>query len=149
MCKNVKYWKIFIAIFFGLQCYLYRYLNPNQICIPDSDPQLSKTSKQSRIRKTALSNLFASCGSGCGSGYMVLMTKNSKNIGTVWKSLVLKKELPALKNIKILTFFHFCVSFLPAWILIRIQQLKLTRIHADPDAEPQPCCKVALSLQKI
>jgi hypothetical protein len=34
----------------------------------------------------------------------------------------------------------FCLSFLPSWIRIRIQQLKLMRIHADPD--PQPWYKI-------
>jgi hypothetical protein len=34
-------------------------------------------------------------------------------------------------------FFYFCGSFLPSWLRIQIQQLKLMRIHADPD--PKPC----------
>ncbi len=48
----------------------------------------------------------------------------------------MQQEMPsALKSMKILDFFYFCGSFLPSWI--RIQQLKLMRIHADPD--PKPC----------
>jgi hypothetical protein len=43
---------------------------------------------------------------------------------------------------KILYFFQFFGSFLPSafklLIRIRIQQLKLMRIHADPDTDPQP-----------
>jgi hypothetical protein len=39
---------------------------------------------------------------------------------------------------KFWTFFYFCGSFLPSWIRIRIQQLKLMRIHADPDPDPKP-----------
>jgi hypothetical protein len=35
-------------------------------------------------------------------------------------------------------FFYFCGSFLPSWIRIRIQQIKLMRIHADPDTDPKP-----------
>jgi hypothetical protein len=55
------------------------------------------------------------------------------------KPLALKREHPVLKNMKILDFFYFCGSFLPSWI--RIQQLKLMRIHEDPD--PKPCLDVA------
>jgi hypothetical protein len=35
---------------------------------------------------------------------------------------------------KILSFFNFLGSFLPSWI--RIQKLKIMRIHADPDPKP-------------
>jgi hypothetical protein len=35
------------------------------------------------------------------------------------------------QNMKFMIFFYFCGSFLPFWI--RIQQLKLMRIYADPD----------------
>ncbi len=38
----------------------------------------------------------------------------------------LKREHPALRNIKCFTFYYFCRWFLPSWILI--QQLKLKRI---------------------
>jgi hypothetical protein len=51
------------------------------------------------------------------------------------KPSALKKEHPALQNMKILYFFYICRSFLPSWF--RIQQLKLMRINADPD--PHPC----------
>ncbi len=49
----------------------------------------------------------------------------------------------------ILDFFlcfvgHFCPpgsgSGSAIWMRIRIQQLKLVRIHADPDTDPKPCC---------
>ncbi len=36
---------------------------------------------------------------------------------------------------KIPDYFYFFGSFLPSWI--RIQQLKLMRIHADPDPDPK------------
>jgi hypothetical protein len=39
-----------------------------------------------------------------------------------------KRKKPA-----IIFFLYICGSFLPSWIRIRIQQLKLMRIHADPD----------------
>jgi hypothetical protein len=46
------------------------------------------------------------------------------------KPSAVKREHPVLKNMKILDFFLFlCGSFLPSWIRIRIQQLKLMRIH--------------------
>jgi hypothetical protein len=52
------------------------------------------------------------------------------------KPSTLKREHPALQNMKILyLLFIFCGSYLPSWI--RIQRVKLMRIHADPD--PQPC----------
>jgi hypothetical protein len=61
------------------------------------------------------------------------------------KLSALKREHPALQNMKIMIFFYFCGSFLPSWIRIRIQQLKLMRIHADPDPDtdpdPKPCLK--------
>jgi hypothetical protein len=49
-----------------------------------------------------------------------------------------KSEQPALQRMKILSFFLFFGSFFPSWIRIRIQQLKLMRIHADPDTDPDP-----------
>ncbi len=63
------------------------------------------------------------------------------------KHSALKSEHPALKNMNILYFFIFvfCGSLLPSWnritfkMWIRIQQLKLMRMHADPD--PQPCAQ--------
>ncbi len=56
------------------------------------------------------------------------------------KDALATREHPALQNMKILYFSIFVghFSFLPSWI--RIQQLKLMRIHADPD--PQPCFNV-------
>jgi hypothetical protein len=55
------------------------------------------------------------------------------------KPSALKREQPELKIMKILDFTYFSGSFLPSWI--RIQQLKLMRIHADPDTDPdqKPC----------
>jgi hypothetical protein len=41
----------------------------------------------------------------------------------------LKREHPALQNMKFINFFYFCGSFLPSWIRIRIQPNK---INADP-----------------
>ncbi len=58
------------------------------------------------------------------------------------KPSALKREHPALQKMKILSFFLFFWDiFLPSWIRIRIQQLKLKRIHADPDTDPdsKPC----------
>jgi hypothetical protein len=53
------------------------------------------------------------------------------------KPSALKKEHPALPNMKILYFFYFCGSFLPSWIRIRIRNLNAdpdpaTQINADP-----------------
>jgi hypothetical protein len=45
------------------------------------------------------------------------------------KPSALKKEHPALQNMKILYFFYICRSFLPSWIRIRIQQPKSKRIR--------------------
>ena len=45
------------------------------------------------------------------------------------RSLKLAKEKKSSNNF----FFYICGSFLPSWIRIRIQQLQLMRIHADPD----------------
>ncbi len=42
------------------------------------------------------------------------------------------------KRWKFCPFFYFLGSFLPSWIRIRIQQLKLMRIHADPDPDTDP-----------
>jgi hypothetical protein len=56
------------------------------------------------------------------------------------KPSALKREHPVLKNMKILDFFLFL------WVIFAlldpdpIQQLKLMRIHADPD--PKPCQRV-------
>jgi hypothetical protein len=47
----------------------------------------------------------------------------------------------------ILDFLYFCGSFLPSWIRIRIQQLKLMRIHADPDPDTDPDPKPCLQLR--
>ncbi len=66
------------------------------------------------------------------------------------KPSALKREHPALQNMKILYFFsiivgHFCPtgsgsgSAILMRIRIRIQQPKLMRIHADPDPDPKPC----------
>jgi hypothetical protein len=59
------------------------------------------------------------------------------------KPSALKKEHPALQNMKILYFFYFCGSFLPSWIRIRIRNLNkdpdpATQINADPDTDPDP-----------
>jgi hypothetical protein len=52
------------------------------------------------------------------------------------RSIQLSKEnIQCFKNVKILYFFIFFCQFLPSWIRIRIQQLKLMQIHVDP----QPC----------
>ncbi len=48
-----------------------------------------------------------------------------------------KENIQYFKTWKFFTFLYFCGSFLPFLIQIRIQQLKLMRIHADLD--PQPC----------
>jgi hypothetical protein len=48
-----------------------------------------------------------------------------------------KENIQHFKTWNFLTFFYFSGSFFPSWIRIRIQQLKLMRIHADPD--PKPC----------
>jgi hypothetical protein len=58
-----------------------------------------------------------------------------------------KREHPALQKMKILDFFLFCGSFLPSWIRIRIQQLKLMRIHADPDPDPKPWKNAVLRIR--
>jgi hypothetical protein len=60
------------------------------------------------------------------------------------KPSALKKEYPALQNMKILYFFYFCGSFLPSWIRIHILNLNAdpdpaTQINADPDPDPKPC----------
>ncbi len=73
--------------------------------------------------------------SGSGSGSRVLMTK-------IWqKTYRWKKNLIIflIKNWILLIsrplyFFLCCVSFLPSWIRMRIQQLKLMPIRADPEA---------------
>ncbi len=44
-----------------------------------------------------------------------------------------KENIQHFKTWKFFTFFYICESFLPSWI--RIQPLKLMRIHADA----QPC----------
>ncbi len=44
-----------------------------------------------------------------------------------------KKNIQHFKSWKFFTIFYICGSFLAFWIRIRIQQLKLMRIHADPD----------------
>jgi hypothetical protein len=49
------------------------------------------------------------------------------------KPSALKREHPALQNMKIFTFFYICGSFLPSWIRIRIQQLKLLQIQIRID----------------
>jgi hypothetical protein len=47
----------------------------------------------------------------------------------------LKREHPALKNMTFLyLFFYFCGLFMQFWI--RIQQLRLKRIYADPYPKP-------------
>ncbi len=40
-----------------------------------------------------------------------------------------KENIQYLKTWKFWTFFYFCGSFLPSWIRVRIQQLKLMRIR--------------------
>jgi hypothetical protein len=47
-----------------------------------------------------------------------------------------KENIQHFKTLKFYTFFNICGSFLPSWIRIHIQQLKLMRIHADPDPQP-------------
>ncbi len=55
------------------------------------------------------------------------------------RSLQLSKEnIQHFKTWNFLIFSYFCRSLLPSWIRIRIQQLKLMRIHADLDPDPQP-----------
>ncbi len=48
------------------------------------------------------------------------------------KPAALKREHPALPNMKFINFFFYCGSFLPSW---------LTRLNPDPisDLDPQPC----------
>jgi hypothetical protein len=48
-----------------------------------------------------------------------------------------KENIQHFQNMRILYFFYICGSFLPSWIRIRIQQLKLMMIHADSDTDPQ------------
>ncbi len=59
-----------------------------------------------------------------------------------------KENIQHFKIWKFLIFSYICGWFLPSWIriLIRIQQLKLMRIHADPD--PQPCHKATSQIVK-
>jgi hypothetical protein len=45
------------------------------------------------------------------------------------KPSALKREHPALQNMKILYFFYIRGTFLPSWIRIRVQQIKLMRIR--------------------
>jgi hypothetical protein len=45
------------------------------------------------------------------------------------KPSALKKEHPALQNMKILHFSYFCESFFPSWIRIR-------NLNANPDPDP-------------
>ncbi len=52
------------------------------------------------------------------------------------KPSALKKEHPALQNIKFMTFFYVCGSFTPSWILNRIQGP-----NRDTDPDPQHCFK--------
>ncbi len=42
--------------------------------------------------------------------------------------------------------FYICGSFLPSWIRIRIQQLKLMRIHEDPDSQPWSIFVISLTI---
>jgi hypothetical protein len=53
------------------------------------------------------------------------------------KPSALKREHPALHNMKFLNFFYFCGSFLPSWIRTRIPNTdpdpdSLTRLNPDP-----------------
>ncbi len=64
------------------------------------------------------------------------------------KPSALKSEHPALQKMKILSFFQFFGHFFPSWI--RIQQLKLMRIHAgpDPDTDPDPKTWFCLKMER-
>jgi hypothetical protein len=75
--------------------------------------------------------LQAKCVCACGGG----------GGGTIANKLVLqiKERRYDKTNMKILYFFYICGSFFPSWIRIRIQQLKLMRIHADPDPSLDVC----------
>jgi hypothetical protein len=46
-----------------------------------------------------------------------------------------KRTSSTSKHENSLLFFFICGSFLPTWIRIRILQLKLMRIHVDPDPD--------------
>jgi hypothetical protein len=61
------------------------------------------------------------------------------------KPSALKRDHPALKKMKILSFFLFLGSFWPSWIRIRIRNLyadpdpdPAAQINADPDPDPKP-----------
>ncbi len=49
-----------------------------------------------------------------------------------------KENIQHFKTWMFFIIFYICVSHLPSWIRIRIQQLKLMRIHAYPDPQPWP-----------
>jgi hypothetical protein len=57
--------------------------------------------------------------------------KDAKATG---EAFTLKREHLALQNMKILNFFLYLEVIFAFWI--RIQQLKLMRIHADQDPQP-------------
>ncbi len=61
------------------------------------------------------------------SGSRVFTTKNVKKFTAEKKKFCIKREHPALQNMKLLNFFYFCGSFLPSWIRIRIP-------NTDPDS---------------
>jgi hypothetical protein len=66
------------------------------------------------------------------------------------KPSALKREHPALQNIKILIFFYFCGSILPFWIRIRVPNPDtdpLTWLNPNPD--PKHCKKDRLFPLKL
>jgi hypothetical protein len=52
-----------------------------------------------------------------------------KDFQATEEASALKREHPAAQNMKFLNFFHFCGSFLPSWIWIRIR-------IPNPDTDP-------------
>ncbi len=112
------------------------------------------------------SSIFSNCGSGSCSGFRCWWLKIEKiyswkifyffdkklqyylSLGLLFtpklqkKPSSLKREHPALRNIKCFTFNYFWMWFSPSWNLI--QQLKLMRIHPDPDRKPWFCAVMML-----
>ncbi len=64
-----------------------------------------------------------------------------KGSSKLQKKLALKREHPALQKMEFITFFQFCVSFLPFWIRIWI---RIRNLDPDPGTPLNPAGSATL-----
>ena len=102
---------------------------------PDPIPNPEFWLPYQRLKKIYSCKFFLFFGSKIATYLSLGLQKDAQATGETFSHQ--KRTSSTSKHENSILLFFISGSFLPSWIRIRIQQLKLMRIHADPD--PQPC----------